>query len=229
MHDDPPAAGAESAVLLHRDHIPVGAAYRLARPSRRRAGPARRHAPMPSLPESGGRRIRRHRRSRCGFAGRLLVAHVRQSAGRIMGDAQEIRGKPAAPPRRARDLICAFEQYLSFPRRVSARVGPCFADPDRGGRSADRRIVSFVALASATRPMTRDARLSALPPWRFTAGGRASVCSISSAARAASSSQPGRSAWRAGPRTSRGAVTSRSRRTPIPAPPSGSSLEDAPR
>ena len=68
-------------------------------------------------------------------------------------------------------------------------------------------------LRGALRPMTRDARLSALHRGGFGPRGRASV-SIGARRpttagsclriRAASSSQPGRSAWRAGSRASRG-------------------------
>ena len=67
------------------------------------------------------------------------------------------------------------------------------------------------------------------PPWRFFTRGRASVSGMTRI-RAASSSQPGRSAWRATSRASRGErLRAARRRTPRLAPPSGSSLEDAPR
>ena len=68
-------------------------------------------------------------------------------------------------------------------------------------------------LRGALRPMTRDARLSALHRGGFGPRGRASVslgarrpttAGICLRIRAASSSQPGRSAWRAGSRASRG-------------------------
>ncbi len=65
------------------------------------------------------------------------------------------------------------------------------------------------------------------PPWRFFTRGRASVSGMTRI-RSASSSQPGRSAWRATSRASRGKrLRSRRRRTPRLAPPSGSPLEDA--
>src|SRR5262249_36314263 len=79
--------------------------------------------------------------------------------------------------------------------------------------------------------MTRDARLSALH--RGGLGLGAALPSPSAPAvlqrravafrtRAASSSQPGRSAWRAGSRASRGKrVQAARRRTPLPPPPSG--------
>ncbi len=64
--------------------------------------------------------------------------------------------------------------------RCCARVGlyPFAPDPKRGGRSADRRTISGVAFArrdgsarvSAARPMTRDARLSALHRGGFWPG-----------------------------------------------------------
>ena len=95
----------------------------------------------------------------------------------------------------------------------------------RGGRSAERRSGACEApvgrahnaarqrLRGALRPMTRDARLSALHRGGFGPRGRASVslgarrpttAGICLRIRAASSSQPGRSAWRAGSRASRG-------------------------
>ena len=86
-------------------------------------------------------------------------------------------------------------------------------------------------LRGALRPMTRDARLSALHRGGFGPRGRASVslgarrpttAGICLRIRAASSSQPGRSAWRAGSRASRGKrLQAARRRTPLPAPPSG--------
>ena len=101
-----------------------------------------------------------------------------------------------------------------------------FTNPEsRGGRSAERRAgarrntregaVSRHArrLRGALRPMTRDARLSALHRGGFGPRGRASVslgarrpttAGSCLRIRAASSSQPGRSAWRAGSRASRG-------------------------
>ena len=67
------------------------------------------------------------------------------------------------------------------------------------------------------------------PPWRFVAGVRASVCSISSAARAASSSQPSPSAWRAGSRTSRVRGYEPQSRDATSCSAYGPSPEDAPR
>ena len=116
----------------------------------------------------------------------------------------------------------------SFPRRVSAPgvLHRCFTHPEsRGGRSAEKRSGACEApvgrimtryarrLRGALRPMARqDARERAYdagrsplgaPPWRFFTRGRASFSGMTRIRRA-SSSQPGRSAWRAGSRASRG-------------------------
>ena len=95
----------------------------------------------------------------------------------------------------------------------------------RGGRSAERRAGACEApvgrahdaarQALARRLASHDAGRSPLgaPPWRFFTRGRASVsfgarrpktAGICLRIRAASSSQPGRSAWRATSRASRG-------------------------
>jgi hypothetical protein len=93
----------------------------------------------------------------------------------------------------------------------------CFAHPRRGVGGAPRDVGVLggapVARAirgtpgaerGALRPMTRDARLPALHRGGFWLRTRASVSGIASGIRAASSSQPGLSAWRAGSRASRG-------------------------
>ena len=59
-------------------------------------------------------------------------------------------------------------------------------------------------LRGALRPMTRDASLSALHRGGFGSRGRASLTGICAGSVTASSSHPGRSAWRAGSRASRG-------------------------
>ena len=74
--------------------------------------------------------------------------------------------------------------------RCCARVGlyPFAPDPKRGGRSADRRTCLVVAFARRDRSArvrrgaSHDAGRSPLgaPPWRFSAGGRASISGISS-------------------------------------------------
>ena len=64
------------------------------------------------------------------------------------------------------------KQPNSFPRRVCVRVMIFASTPDaRGERSADRRILYLPRLRGATRPMTRDARLSALHRGGFWAPG----------------------------------------------------------
>ena len=144
-----------------------------------------------------------------------------------------------------------YKQPISFPRRISAPgvLHRCFTHPEsRGGRSAEKR--SGACEAPVGRIMTRYARRLArrlashnagrsplgAPPWRFWAPGAALPSPWAPAVlqrragalriRAASSSHPGRSAWRAGSRTSRGErLRATRRRTPLPAPPSGSSPE----
>src|SRR3982075_751417 len=66
------------------------------------------------------------------------------------------------------------------------------------------------------------------PPWRFWAGGRASISGISSGSvqRAPRSQVVVPGGRDPGPLGT--TVASRSRETPLPAPPSGSPLEDAP-
>ena len=76
-------------------------------------------------------------------------------------------------------------------RGASRRPGSRFSfrvHPRRGGRSADRRTMSVVAFARRDRSArvrrgaSHDAGRSPLgtPPWRFSAGGRASISGISS-------------------------------------------------
>ncbi len=99
-------------------------------------------------------------------------------------------------------------------------------------------LMTWHARRLARRLASHDAGRSPLgaPPWRFFTRGRASVSfgkpanharrAFAFRIRAASSSQPGRSAWRAGSRASRGQrLRAARRRTPLPAPPSGSSPE----
>ena len=124
----------------------------------------------------------------------------------------------------------------------------CFANPNRGVGGAPRnvrvlarhpwgtpscvkdareRAYDAACQALARRLASHDAGRSPLgaPPWRFFTRGRASGSGMTRI-RAASSSQPGRSAWRATSRASRGQrLRAAGRRTPLPAPPSGSSPE----
>jgi hypothetical protein len=118
-------------------------------------------------------------------------------------------------------------QSCSFPRRVSAPgfLPLCFAHPNRGWRSAERRSGAAAPVGPAddaagqapseapcvpwrvkTRVnalMTRDARLSALHRGGFGLRGRASLTGICAGSVTASSSHPGHSAWTAGSRASR--------------------------
>src|SRR5262249_857486 len=76
------------------------------------------------------------------------------------------------------------------------------------GASQDARERAYDAArqALARRLASHDAGRSPLgaPPWRFFARGRASLTGIRAGSVTASSSQPGRSAWRAASRASRG-------------------------
>ena len=126
---------------------------------------------------------------------------------------------------------CQTAQCCSFPRRV---VAPGFSSfpfasiPERrGGRSADRRTCSVVAFARrdgsarVRRGASHDAGRSPLgaPPWRFSAGGRASISGIASGSvQRAPRSQVVMPGGRC-PGPPEPAVTSRGRRTPLPAPP----------
>ena len=120
------------------------------------------------------------------------------------------------PSSRCQTARCAawFRAARLFPAtHFCARAGldPFAPDPKRGGRSADRRTISFVAFARrdwsarVRRGASHDAGRSPLgaPPWRFSAGGRASISGIASGSVQRSSSQPGHNAWRAVSRTSR--------------------------
>ena len=142
-------------------------------------------------------------------------------------------------------------QPYSFPRRVGARVMN-LDHPDEGwaerrqapgcsGTRLARRVtqdsVALVAralvsrggpgrLRSTPRPSKSEGRAPlGAPPWRFWAGGRASISGISSrSVQRAPRSQVVMPGGR-GPEPSGATVTSRSRGTPLPAPPSGSSPE----
>ena len=143
--------------------------------------------------------------------------------------------------------VAAFFTMSNSPARSrGALLRPGFASllrspQSRGGRSAERRSGACEApvghavtrhvrrLRGALRPMTRDARLSALhrggfglPGPRFSPRYRPRLALRPAADRfTASSSQPGRSAWRAGSLPPEATVASRYRRTPRLAPPSG--------
>ena len=108
--------------------------------------------------------------------------------------------------------------------RFSFRVHPARM---RGGRSADRRTISVCRVcetrrsARVRRGASHDAGRSPLgaPPWRFSAGGRASISGIASGSvQRAPRSQVVMPGGRC-PGPPEPAVTSRGRRTPLPAPP----------
>ena len=119
----------------------------------------------------------------------------------------------------------------------------CFAHPNRGwaerretfGCSAEHPWgvhITRHARRLARRLASHNAGRSPLgaPPWRFWASGPRFLHRHCLRIRRASSSQPGRSAWRAASRASRSLrLRATRRRTPRLPPPSGSSLEDAPR
>jgi len=150
-------------------------------------------------------------------------------------------------PPRSRDAFCArvFSLCFAHPHRGvggAPRDVRVFARHPSGTpycvKDARERAYDAACQALARRLASHDAGRSPLgaPPWRFWAP-RAALLSPAppplalrpaSGLVTASSSHPGRSAWRAGSLPPEAAVTTRRRRTPLPAPPSGSSLEDAP-
>ena len=74
----------------------------------------------------------------------------------------------------------------------------------RGEWSADRRTLSFCRACEARPPCPGATGIPlGAPPWRFSAGGRASISGIASGSVQRCSSQPGRRPWRAVSRTSR--------------------------
>ena len=109
---------------------------------------------------------------------------------------------------------CQTAQSSSFPRRV---VAPGFSSfpfasiPEGGVGGAPTgalfrcRVCETRRSALVRRGASHDAGRSPLgaPPWRFSAGGRASISGIASGSVQRCSSQPGRHAWRAVSRTSR--------------------------
>ena len=144
-------------------------------------------------------------------------------------------------------IVCALPAAValrrSLPRSRGAFVAPGFGVPrDRvrpdEGRAERRQAHLFCCRAGEARPLrtqagcgaSHDAGRSPLgaPPWRFSAGGRASISGIASGSvQRAPRSQVVMPGGRC-PGPPESAVTSRSRRTPLPAPPSGPSPEDAP-
>ena len=117
------------------------------------------------------------------------------------------------------DSLCQTACVSSFPRRAAA-PGFCPCDSvhpsknPQGEGWAERRQAHYLCCrvcetrrsARVRRGAPHDAGRSPLgaPPWRFSAGGRASISGISSGSVQRCSSQPGRHARRAVSRTSRG-------------------------
>jgi hypothetical protein len=134
---------------------------------------------------------------------------------------------------------CQTAQRYSFPRCVVAPGFSLFLSrpPQQGVGGAPTGALCLLSrVRSATDPhppgcgAPHDAGRSPLgaPPWRFSAGGRASISGISSGSvQRAPRSQVIMPGGRC-PGPPEPAVTSRGRRTPLPAPPSGSFLENAP-
>ncbi len=134
---------------------------------------------------------------------------------RVAADAR--RSSVALPMRRSRLLIFTISNSSRFfvpAARCCARVLLSSSHPTPIEGRAERRKGALFHLSRCrarrprlarrgARPAGR-ARLSGAPPWRFSAGGRASISGIASGSVQRCSSQPGRSAWRAGSRTSRG-------------------------
>ena len=149
-------------------------------------------------------------------------------------------------PPRSRDAFCARAFAFCFAHPIEGwaerrETFGCLRDTRRARRIASKtreRAYDAACQALARRLASHDAGRSPLgaPPWRFWAPGAALLSPAppplalrpASGLVTASSSHPGRSAWRAGSLPPEAAVTTRRRRTPLPAPPSGSSLEDAP-
>jgi hypothetical protein len=131
---------------------------------------------------------------------------------------------------------CQTAQCCSFPRRVLRPGGVLviasiplegWAERRQAHLCCCRVCETRLIPRSVRRGASHDAGRSPLgaPPWRFSAGGRASISGIASGSvQRAPRSQVVMPGGR-GPGPPEPAVTSRSRRTPLPAPPAGSSPE----
>ena len=132
---------------------------------------------------------------------------------------------PALSPPRSRGAFLRPGRSLSLRVHPKRGVGGAPTGAHSCCRACEARPSALVR-----RGASHDAGRSPLgaPPWRFSAGGRASISGIASGSvQRAPRSQVVMPGGRC-PGPPESAVTSRSRGTPLPAPPSGSSLEDAP-
>jgi hypothetical protein len=184
------------------------------------------------------------RRTSCGpwvpARARVLTPCTKLTPGRALG--RDTRGLPRsrsssrAQPgteRVAASFLFTISNSAVFLRSRGALLRPGFAflfsiHPMRGERSAERRSISVVARFGARRSALVEARRASsgtrsplgAPPWRFSVGGRASFSGISSGSvQRAPRSQVVVPGGR-GPGPPGAWVTSRGRRTPLPAPPS---------
>jgi hypothetical protein len=138
-----------------------------------------------------------------------------EARGRIsMRRSQRVAGRVAASSSPHLRVSTCQQRSLLRSRGAFLRPGSlflCRVRPMRGGRSAETAQY-FSCRAHGRDGRACEARRASsgtrsplgAPPWRFSAGGRASISGISSGSVQRCSSQPGRSAWRAGSRTSRG-------------------------
>ena len=137
--------------------------------------------------------------------------------------------------------VCARGLHLLHSPRIEGwaerrETFGCSAEHPWGVSCASKTRVNALMTRYARRLARRLASHNAgrsplgAPPWRFWASGPRFLHRHCLRIRRASSSQPGRSAWRAASRASRSLrLRATRRRTPRLPPPSGSSLEDAPR
>ena len=157
---------------------------------------------------------------------RALVVRCRPGTVRVCGGpgsavhrSTSLRAAPRPGHPIASDAFVALftfqtAQIFSFPRRMSASgvCNFCFANPNRGvgGAPRDVRVQRHPfgvhitrharRLRGALRPMTRDARLSALHRGGFRLRGRACLTGICAGSVTASSSHPGKNSIRSSPR-----------------------------
>ena len=155
--------------------------------------------------------------------------NVEVSLGRVH-DACEVAARASEPLAVVPHSRCQTAQCCSFPRRVVAPgLVSIHSRPSRKEGWAERRQAHYLCCrvcetrrsARVRRGASHDAGRSPLgaPPWRFSAGGRASISGIASGSvQRAPRSQVVMPGGRC-PGPPEPAVTSRGRRTPLPAPP----------